>query len=204
MTEWVLPPDQLSPTTSRLAASCRTTPAGRASPVHARRLLAELQSPLPRSQRNVRPHDDGQPPPAARSSTPGMTASSSATRGKSFTAASATAPTGTARSAASTCRTCAMAAYQKLIAADNLLDREHGHTGAWVEAVSDDFNFDGRPEVQLVNDRLIGPDRAQRAAASSTSSTSARSATTCWPRSRAAPKPIIAACSPDPTAPAAA
>jgi alpha-amylase len=46
------------------------------------------------------------------------------------------------------------AAYQKLIAADNLLDRDAGRTGAWIEAVSDDFNFDGRPEVQLVNDRL--------------------------------------------------
>jgi alpha-amylase len=55
-----------------------------------------------------------------------------------------------------------MAAYQKLIAADNLLDREEGHSGAWVEAVNDDFNFDGRPEVQLVNDRisaLIAPSR---------------------------------------------
>jgi alpha-amylase len=46
------------------------------------------------------------------------------------------------------------AAYQKLIAADNLLDREEGRNGAWVDAISDDFNFDGRPEVQLANDRL--------------------------------------------------
>jgi alpha-amylase len=46
------------------------------------------------------------------------------------------------------------AAYQKLIAADNLLDREEGREGVWVDAVSDDYNFDGRPEVQLTNDRL--------------------------------------------------
>jgi alpha-amylase len=48
-----------------------------------------------------------------------------------------------------------MAAYQKLISADNLLDRELGHKRPWVEATSEDFNFDGRPEVQLINDRLM-------------------------------------------------
>ena len=41
------------------------------------------------------------------------------------------------------------AAYQQLIAADNLLDRADGRQGAWVDAVSDDFNFDGRPDVKL-------------------------------------------------------
>jgi alpha-amylase len=54
------------------------------------------------------------------------------------------------------------AAYQKLIAADNLLDRAQGRNGAWVDAVTDDFNFDGRPEVQLSNGRLsalIAPSR---------------------------------------------
>ncbi|MDZ4817663.1 MAG: alpha-amylase/4-alpha-glucanotransferase domain-containing protein [Planctomycetota bacterium] len=54
------------------------------------------------------------------------------------------------------------AIYTKLISADNLLDRELGRTEPWVEAISDDFNFDGRPEVQLVNDRLsafIAPSR---------------------------------------------
>ncbi len=54
------------------------------------------------------------------------------------------------------------AVYQKLISADNLLDREIGRMGAWVEAASEDFNFDGRPEVELVNDKLaayIAPSR---------------------------------------------
>jgi alpha-amylase len=54
------------------------------------------------------------------------------------------------------------AAYQKLIAADNLLDQVEGRNGLWIDAVSDDFNFDGRPEVQLANDRLsalIAPSR---------------------------------------------
>ncbi len=155
MTEWVLPPDQPRRIRAGSRRAAARPPLAARRAVHARRLLAELQNPLSRSQRNVRPHDDGQPSAATRSSTTGTTASSSATHGKSCTAASATAPTGTARSAASTCRTCAMAAYQKLIAADNLLDRELGHTASCVEAVSDDFNFDGRPEVQLVNDRLL-------------------------------------------------
>ena len=47
------------------------------------------------------------------------------------------------------------AIYQHLIAAENLLDRAEGRDSQWVEAVSDDFNFDGRPDVQLANDRLM-------------------------------------------------
>ena len=35
-------------------------------PLCAGRILAELQSPVPRSERDVRPDDDGQPPPRAR------------------------------------------------------------------------------------------------------------------------------------------
>jgi alpha-amylase len=52
------------------------------------------------------------------------------------------------------------AVYQRLIAADNLLDAARGHGLAagdkqWVELTSEDFNFDGRPEVRLASNRLI-------------------------------------------------
>ncbi len=47
------------------------------------------------------------------------------------------------------------AIYQHLITAENLLDRAEGRDGVWVEAVSDDFNLDGRPDVQLANDHLM-------------------------------------------------
>ncbi|HTQ38561.1 MAG TPA: alpha-amylase/4-alpha-glucanotransferase domain-containing protein [Pirellulales bacterium] len=54
------------------------------------------------------------------------------------------------------------AIYQHLIAAENLLDRAAGQHASWVEAVSDDLNFDDRPEVELSNDRclaLLSPSR---------------------------------------------
>ncbi|MGA2616981.1 MAG: alpha-amylase/4-alpha-glucanotransferase domain-containing protein [Thermoguttaceae bacterium] len=47
------------------------------------------------------------------------------------------------------------AVYRSLIAADNLLERAAGRPEAWVEATADDFNFDGRQEVRLANDRLL-------------------------------------------------
>ncbi len=47
------------------------------------------------------------------------------------------------------------AVYQQLIAADNLLDRASGRGGPFVEATADDFNFDGRQEIQLANNRLL-------------------------------------------------
>lgn len=46
------------------------------------------------------------------------------------------------------------AVYQHLINAENLLDRIERRDETWCEAESDDFNLDGRPEVQLTNDRL--------------------------------------------------
>ena len=47
------------------------------------------------------------------------------------------------------------AIFSELIAADNKLDYlEHGR-GNWVEAVSEDFNFDLRPEVRLANEQMI-------------------------------------------------
>ena len=54
------------------------------------------------------------------------------------------------------------AVYQRLIAADNLLDQAAGRAEPWVESKAEDFNFDARPEVQLANDKLmalIAPDR---------------------------------------------
>ena len=47
------------------------------------------------------------------------------------------------------------AVYSHLIAADNLLDQAMGKTGAWVEATTDDFDFDMRQEVCLANDQLV-------------------------------------------------
>jgi alpha-amylase len=52
------------------------------------------------------------------------------------------------------------AVFQHLINADNLLDAAEGRGlddshKAWVELSSDDFNFDGRPEVRLASNRLI-------------------------------------------------
>jgi len=47
------------------------------------------------------------------------------------------------------------AVYNHLIAADNLLQEAIGRRGAWVEATVDDYNFDARQEVRLVNDKLV-------------------------------------------------
>jgi alpha-amylase len=42
-----------------------------------------------------------------------------------------------------------------LIAADNLLDQVTGVPRNSIEILAEDYNFDGRPEVQLRNDKLI-------------------------------------------------
>jgi alpha-amylase len=47
------------------------------------------------------------------------------------------------------------AIYQHLIAADGWLDQVERPHDPWVEAKAEDFNFDGRQEVQLANDRLL-------------------------------------------------
>ncbi len=48
------------------------------------------------------------------------------------------------------------AIYSHLIQADNLLQKITREDDApWVEAVADDFNFDGQQEVRLANDQLI-------------------------------------------------
>ncbi|MBN2580161.1 MAG: DUF1926 domain-containing protein [Pirellulales bacterium] len=46
------------------------------------------------------------------------------------------------------------AVYQHLIAAEGLLEKAAGRPEVWVEAAADDYNFDGRQEVRLANDRL--------------------------------------------------
>ena len=46
------------------------------------------------------------------------------------------------------------AVFNQLIAAENLIDQATGKLGPRVEAQSDDFNFDARQEVRLVNDKL--------------------------------------------------
>jgi alpha-amylase len=46
------------------------------------------------------------------------------------------------------------AVYHHLIAAEGLMDQATRPAGPWVEAKIEDFNFDGRQEVQLANDRL--------------------------------------------------
>lgn len=47
------------------------------------------------------------------------------------------------------------AVYQQLIAADTMLDQAVGKPKDWLEAVASDYNFDGRQEVSLANDRLL-------------------------------------------------
>jgi alpha-amylase len=47
------------------------------------------------------------------------------------------------------------AVYHQIITADNLLDRALGKPQTWVELTADDYNFDGRQEVQLAGDKLV-------------------------------------------------
>ncbi len=47
------------------------------------------------------------------------------------------------------------AVYRHLIRAENLLDELAGRSGTWIDAAIEDFNFDTRQEVQLVNDKLM-------------------------------------------------
>ncbi len=47
------------------------------------------------------------------------------------------------------------AVYKHLLTAETLLEKGMGRPDAWVEATTDDYNFDGRPEIRLANDRLV-------------------------------------------------
>ena len=46
------------------------------------------------------------------------------------------------------------AIYRELIDADTAADRAEGRRGSWVEATTDDYDFDGRTEVRLSNEIL--------------------------------------------------
>jgi alpha-amylase len=53
------------------------------------------------------------------------------------------------------------AVYQHLLIADRLLEKGMGRPEHWIEATTDDFNFDGRPEIRLGNEQIttwISPD----------------------------------------------
>jgi 4-alpha-glucanotransferase len=124
--------------------------------VRARRILAELPGQVPGGERDVQPHDDGQPP-GGRSRTSGHRR-----RGLVL---------GAARAVSGQCN-CSYwhgafggiylphlrnAVYNHLIAADNLLDRVFRPRRFQVSIEDEDFDFDGRREVQLANDRSAGP-----------------------------------------------
>ena len=47
------------------------------------------------------------------------------------------------------------AVYQQLLAAESLLEKGMGRPETWVESTSDDYNFDGRPEIRLANDQIV-------------------------------------------------
>lgn len=53
------------------------------------------------------------------------------------------------------------AVYQHLLIADRLLEKGMGRSDSWIEATTEDFNFDGRPEIRLANEQIatwISPD----------------------------------------------
>jgi alpha-amylase len=47
------------------------------------------------------------------------------------------------------------AVYHHLIAADNLLEKISGRSGAWTQIDASDFNLDARKELRMANDRLV-------------------------------------------------
>ena len=47
------------------------------------------------------------------------------------------------------------AVFKHLIAAETLLEKGMGRADAWVEATTDDYDFDGRHEIRLANDKLV-------------------------------------------------
>jgi alpha-amylase len=67
------------------------------------------------------------------------------------------------------------AIYHELITADAAADRAEGRRGPWVEATTDDYDFDGRTEVRLSSDGLDGWIAPARDAMRSTRPSSLRS-----------------------------
>ena len=47
------------------------------------------------------------------------------------------------------------AVYQHLLAAETLLESAMKRPAKWVETTTDDYDFDGRPEIRLANDQLV-------------------------------------------------
>ena len=47
------------------------------------------------------------------------------------------------------------ATYRELIAADSLIESATGRDGAWVEATTEDYDKDLKPEIRLANDRFV-------------------------------------------------
>ena len=47
------------------------------------------------------------------------------------------------------------AVYHELIHSENILQTAMGRKDAWCEAIADDYNFDGRPEIRLANQHLV-------------------------------------------------
>ena len=54
------------------------------------------------------------------------------------------------------------AVYQHLIAAETMLEKAMGRPDAWVEATSEDYNFDGRTEIRLANEKVVSWISAQQ------------------------------------------
>jgi len=48
------------------------------------------------------------------------------------------------------------AVYQHLLIADRLLEKGMGRSAKWIEATTDDYNFDGRSEIRLANEFRLG------------------------------------------------
>lgn len=47
------------------------------------------------------------------------------------------------------------AIFSHLLKAETLLEKSMGRPDQWVEATADDYDFDGRPEIRLANDKLV-------------------------------------------------
>ena len=47
------------------------------------------------------------------------------------------------------------AIYTHLIMAESILEKAMGRPNHWIEATSEDYNFDGRTEIRLANDQLV-------------------------------------------------
>jgi len=47
------------------------------------------------------------------------------------------------------------AVYQHLLAAESLIESAMGRPAKWVEATTEDYDFDGRNEIRLANDKLV-------------------------------------------------